>query len=389
MGIGLAREELVTVNEVQERHRLTPQRMDHMAIIDDMIMLAFAVGATARQSEQGRAAEEELKPVVVKPYPQPVTDQPRRHRVEDLAQREPARGGDHDEHLFIIAGAHARQRLKHRPLGVDALRAPGILARDDLVDEASIFRKLAKVDRSAHQQGITHCRLQMPVRAFYRAILVRNAAVVAARLHPVMAAQRVISVRQIIARRCIQIAERRRQAVAAMFTRRPAQRPQRILQTLRQRDITLAAKDHMGMLEARTGEPEVIQPVVEPDPRDPYTQIGHVRKIRQPHPPRLVHLAEDHIAIRALQRPPTADPTLHRPPHSIGKLRMTTLHFFEHRDGADSRRTLQKRYNLAIEDIRQRIGATATARRLLLRRQLRILLQPIGRRRAERRARRR
>jgi hypothetical protein len=68
---------------------------------------------------------------------------------------------------------------------------------------------------------------------------------------------------------------------------------------------------------------------------------------------------------------------------------MTTLHFFEHRDGADSRRTLQKRYNLAIEDIRQRIGATATARRLLLRRQLRFLLLPIGRRRAERRARRR
>src|SRR3546814_7543326 len=80
--IGLAREELVTVNEVQERHRLTPQRMDHMAIIDDMIMLAFAVGATARQGEQGRAAEEQLKPVVVKPYPQPVTDRSEEHTSE-------------------------------------------------------------------------------------------------------------------------------------------------------------------------------------------------------------------------------------------------------------------------------------------------------------------
>ncbi|WP_158501131.1 hypothetical protein [Sphingopyxis sp. 113P3] len=35
--------------------------MDDMAIIDNMIMLAFAVGATARQGEQGRAAEEQLK----------------------------------------------------------------------------------------------------------------------------------------------------------------------------------------------------------------------------------------------------------------------------------------------------------------------------------------
>ncbi|ALC12674.1 hypothetical protein LH20_11995 [Sphingopyxis sp. 113P3] len=48
-------------HEVQQRHRFTPQRMDDMAIIDNMIMLAFAVGATARQGEQGRAAEEQLK----------------------------------------------------------------------------------------------------------------------------------------------------------------------------------------------------------------------------------------------------------------------------------------------------------------------------------------
>src|SRR3546814_9378431 len=103
--------------------------------------------------------------------------------------------------------------------------------------------------------------LQMPVRALDRTIFMRNTAVIAGRLHPVMATQRVISVRQILARRCIQIPERRRQTVAAMLARRAAQRPQGILQPLRQRDITLAAQDHMGMLEARTGEPDVDQPV--------------------------------------------------------------------------------------------------------------------------------
>src|SRR3546814_13121315 len=74
---------------------------------------------------------------------------------------------------------------------------------------------------------------------------------------------------------------------------------------------------------------------------------------------------EDHVAIRALQRPPASNPTLHRPPHPIGKLRMTTLHFFEHRHGPESQRRLQQRYNFAIEDIRQRIGAPATARLFL------------------------
>src|SRR3546814_3015539 len=112
----------------------------------------------------------------------------------------------------------------------------------------------------------------MPVRALDRAIFMRNTAVIAGRLHPVMATQRVISMRQILARRCIQIAERRRQTVAAMLARRAAQRPQGILQPFRQRDITLAAQDHMGMLEARTGEPEVVQPVIEPDPGDVYAQ---------------------------------------------------------------------------------------------------------------------
>src|SRR3546814_20114225 len=69
--------------------------------------------------------------------------------------------------------------------------------------------------------------------------------------------------------------------------------------------------------------------------------------------------------------------TLHRPPHPIGKLRMTTLHFFEHRDGPESRRRLQPRYNFAIEDIRPRIGAPTTARLFLLRGPPRIPLQPI------------
>ena len=43
-----------------------------------------------------------------------------------------------------------------------------------------------------------------------------------------------------------------------MFVRRSAERPQRILQTLGQRDKALASEHHVGMREAREGEPEVI-----------------------------------------------------------------------------------------------------------------------------------
>ena len=44
----------------------------------------------------------------------------------------------------------------------------------------------------------------------------------------------------------IEVAERRRQAVAAVLFRHPAQRPQRVLQAFRERHEALAAEHHKG-----------------------------------------------------------------------------------------------------------------------------------------------
>ena len=103
----------------------------------------------------------------------------------------------------------------------------------------------------------------MAMRALDRAVLMRDAAIVAGRLHPVMGAQRIVAPGQILARLVIEVAERRRQAVAAMLERRAAECPQRVLQSFGQRHIAFAAENHMGVLEARVGEPEVIEPVIE------------------------------------------------------------------------------------------------------------------------------
>src|SRR5436190_17762029 len=92
-----------------------------------------------------------------------------------------------------------------------------------------------------------------------RAVLVRDTAIVAGRLHPVMKAQRVIAPGQIFARIAIQIAERGRQAVAAMLQRRATERPKRVLQPFGQGNIAFATQDHMGMLETRVSETEVIE----------------------------------------------------------------------------------------------------------------------------------
>jgi hypothetical protein len=90
----------------------------------------------------------------------------------------------------------------------------------------------------------------MAVRAFDRPVLVRHAAIVAGRLHAVMRAQRLVAARLILPRVVIEIAEGGGQAVAAMLQRGAAERPQRILQTLRQCHKAFTTEHDMGMLPA-------------------------------------------------------------------------------------------------------------------------------------------
>ena len=96
------------------------------------------------------------------------------------------------------------------------------------------------------------------MRTLNRAILMRNAKVVPGRCHNVVTHQLLIAQRQILLSVAVQVAECRRETIAAMLARRSPQYPQRILQTLGQRDKALATEHGVGVLEAREGEPEVV-----------------------------------------------------------------------------------------------------------------------------------
>src|SRR6266436_9640546 len=72
----------------------------------------------------------------------------------------------------------------------------------------------------------------------------------AARRHAVMGAQFLVAPRQVVLGVAIEVTERRRQAVAAVLFRHPAQRPQRVLQAFGERHEALAAEHHMGMRKA-------------------------------------------------------------------------------------------------------------------------------------------
>src|SRR5207248_188893 len=83
------------------------------------------------------------------------------------------------------------------------------------------------------------------------------------------------------------------------------------------------------MLEAREGQPEVIEPVIERLTCDGDTEPAHVGEIGQPHPPWRVLLAENHIPVGTVERPPSGDAALQRPPDSWRDPGIATAHLLE------------------------------------------------------------
>src|SRR6202040_478129 len=65
-GISAAREQLIAIDQIEQRHRLLAQSMDDVTIVDDVAVLAAALRRpTAPQSQEGRGAEEAVEPTVI------------------------------------------------------------------------------------------------------------------------------------------------------------------------------------------------------------------------------------------------------------------------------------------------------------------------------------
>src|SRR5208283_1684150 len=135
----------------------------------------------------------------------------------------------------------------------DALTVAGVLTTDDFVEERSIRGQILEVDRTAHQQRVPDRVLQVTVGTFDPAVLVRNTAVVARRFHAIVAAQSIVAAGEVLAGFMVEIAEGRRQTVAAMLERSAAECPQRVLQPFGECHVTLATQDDMNVLKARAG----------------------------------------------------------------------------------------------------------------------------------------
>src|SRR5260370_32688172 len=82
-----------------------------------------------------------------------------------------------------------------------------------------------------------------------------------------------------------------------------------LLRPLLERHEALAAKHDMGVLPAREGQPEVIEPVIERHTGDADAATAHVGEIGQTQPTRRVLLPENDLLLGAVEPPPgTAAP---------------------------------------------------------------------------------
>src|SRR5579871_3211847 len=120
----------------------------------------------------------------------------------------------------------------------------------------------------------------------------------------------------------------------------------------------------MRVLETRAGQAEVVQPVLQRHAGQRDVESGHVGEIRQPQATGLVYLAEDHLALRAVDGTPGTDAPLQGAPDGARELRMPSNHLLEDRDRPQPGGGLEQRNDFGIEDRGQWIGAAAAARGL-------------------------
>ena len=144
--IGATREQLIAIDQIDERHRLLAQRMDDVTVVDHVAVLAVALRRPAPpQSQQLRGAEEALKPIVIEVNIETVADQTRRHAVEHAPQDEAAARGHQDARLLIVGRSSLGQRLKRRALDLDALAVASVAPSDYFVNETPIGGKIRKL----------------------------------------------------------------------------------------------------------------------------------------------------------------------------------------------------------------------------------------------------
>jgi len=118
------------------------------------------------------------------------------------------------------------------------------------------------------------------------------------------------------------------------------------------------------MLEARIGQAEMVEPMIEDLAGDHHAEIVGHGEIRQPDPAGFMDLAKNDFLFRAMNGAPGSDPALQRPADSRPELGMAPDHLLENGNDTKAGDRLEHWHDLDIPDRAQRIRAAPLSRRL-------------------------
>jgi hypothetical protein len=144
--IGQAREQRVTIDQVEQRHRLAAHAVDNTAVVDDVTMPSLGLAAAAAQGQRQALADEAFQPIVIETHPHAKADQPRGNGVEHFSQHEAAARGHEHRGLVVVGGSSRWQRAQRGALQLHHLAATRVAPADQVGDPDTIGIEALEID---------------------------------------------------------------------------------------------------------------------------------------------------------------------------------------------------------------------------------------------------
>jgi hypothetical protein len=200
-----------------------------------------------------------------------------------------------------------RQRPEHSELLGVPLLSRRVARGHHLLEKAQVLVTTAEVPAATQMQRLVHGGLEVPMRRFIIAVLVRLANIDPLAGQAIMFQQPAIAGLKLALAR--QVVDRRTQAVAAMPARHAPEFPQRVLQAVGQR-LERLRRANGHCFPVRVGKHEVIHQMLEAFAQDGHSQRVHAGEVRGRQVAGVMHLAEHDRARLPRRGPPALDAPL-------------------------------------------------------------------------------
>jgi hypothetical protein len=331
-----------------KRPRLAHQPVDHVTVIDAMLVPA----------PQPRHLEHEILPIPHlhdlrrNPSLHPFADQTRRYRIQIPLYRNRRPSAHLHAHALERFQTPPRQRPQHPAFLGQPLLPTGVLLRTQVAEKLLILCSTGKVPAATQQEHLLQRAFELVMALFGIAVLVAAAGIDRLATHPVVTQQGAIALREPFG--VAILVDRQAHAIRTMLVRHSAQLPEGILQAGAEALEAFAETD-ADVFPVRIGQHKVVDQVGKRHAHDRHVQTGQMGEIRGAELSGFVLLGEEHFPIRPLRGAPIFDPSLQRAQLAVLETsRITPLQVRKQRLGFQSRGQFQEALDLG-PDLDKRI----------------------------------